>query len=264
MSKLNDLIQQLCPGGVEYRKLGEVAEIRRGGSLQKRDFVEDNENAVPCIHYGQIYTRYGLEINRTVSSISKENSAKQQFAQSGDIVMAVTSENFEDVCKSLVWNGQQAAAVSGHTAIINFRGNPKFLVYYFSSDLFRKSKRKLVHGTKVIEVTPRDLERIWVPYPPLKIQQEIVKILDKLTKLQAELQAELDLRLKQYEYWRDELLSFDNIMTQPANRIVRLLRELCPNGVEYKKLGEIGEFFGGLSGKSKKDFETDCNAKYVT
>ena len=57
MNKLNELIQKLCPDGVEYKKLGEIATISRGGNFQKKDYVEAG---VPCIHYGQIYTQYNL------------------------------------------------------------------------------------------------------------------------------------------------------------------------------------------------------------
>ena len=57
MSRLSELIQELCPAGVEYKKIGDIATISRGGNFQKKDYVE---NGVPCIHYGQIYTKYNL------------------------------------------------------------------------------------------------------------------------------------------------------------------------------------------------------------
>lgn len=69
MSELARLIQELCPDGVEYKKLGEVATISRGGNLQKKDFCSEG---VPCIHYGQIYTRYGLFADKTFTFICKE------------------------------------------------------------------------------------------------------------------------------------------------------------------------------------------------
>lgn len=71
MSKLNNLLQDLCPNGVEYAKLGTVATISRGGNFQKKDFCE---KGVPCIHYGQIYTRYGLFTDKTLSFISEETA----------------------------------------------------------------------------------------------------------------------------------------------------------------------------------------------
>ena len=98
MSKLNNLLQDLCPNGVEYAKLGTVATISRGGNFQKKDFCE---KGVPCIHYGQIYTKYGLFADKTITFITEEQAKKQKFAKMNDIVMAVTSENIEDVCKCL-------------------------------------------------------------------------------------------------------------------------------------------------------------------
>jgi type I restriction enzyme S subunit len=208
MSKLDDLIREYCPDGVEYKKLDEIATITRGGNFQKKDFLDEG---IPCIHYGQIYTKYNLFVDQTLSYISKEKSQKQKFAEPGDVIMAVTSENIEDVCKCVAWLGSEKLAVSGHTAIIHHNLNPKYLVYYLSSEAFYKQKLKLVHGTKVIEVTPKSLENVLIPVPPLPVQREIVRILDNFTELTAELTteltAELSDRKKQYEYYCHKLFN---------------------------------------------------------
>lgn len=208
MSRLDELIAEMCPDGVEYKTLGEVATISRGGNFQKKDYVE---NGVPCIHYGQIYTRYGLFVDETISFISDEKAKKQKFAKPNDVIMAVTSENVDDVCTSIAWLGNEDVAVSGHTAIIHHTLDPKFMVYFLRSEHFYKQKLKLVHGTKVIEVTPDHLARVVLPVPPLEVQREIVRILDDFTEatdeLTAKLTAELTARKKQYEYYRNELLS---------------------------------------------------------
>ena len=75
MSRLEELIRQLCPDGVEYKELGAVATISRGGNFQKKDYVE---NGFPCIHYGQIYTKYNLSVNDVVSYISPQTAEKQK------------------------------------------------------------------------------------------------------------------------------------------------------------------------------------------
>lgn len=210
MNKLGDLLAELCPDGVEYKQLSEVATISRGGNFQKKDYVE---TGFPCIHYGQIYTKYNLFINKTISHISQETAEKQKKAVHGDIIMAVTSENIEDVCKCVAWLGEEDVAVSGHTAIIHHTLNPKYLVYYLTSSLFFKQKLKMVQGTKVIEVSPSKLGKVKLPVPPLEIQREIVRILDQFTEYTAELTtqltAELTARKKQYEYYRDELLTHE-------------------------------------------------------
>ena len=205
MSKLDELIRELCPDGVEYKKLGDIATISRGGNFQKKDFLTEG---VPCIHYGQIYTKYGLFADKTFTFISEECAKKQKMAQPNDIVMAVTSENIEDVCKCLAWLGDEPVAVSGHSAIIHHNQNAKYLVYYFHSQMFFAQKRKLAHGTKVIEVTPDTLSNIVLPVPPIQVQNEIAKTLDYFTGLTAELTAELTARGIQYSYYRNKLLTF--------------------------------------------------------
>ena len=153
--------------------------------------------------------------------------------------MAVTSENIEDVCKCLAWLGNEDVAVSGHSAIISHNQNPKYLVYYFHSQMFFTQKRKLAHGTKVIEVTPDTLKSIKLPVPPLEVQREIVRILDNFTFLTAELAAELAARQKQYEYYRDLLLTFkpneSTILNERTNEL-----ELS-GAIHWMKLGDIAD-----------------------
>lgn len=204
MSNLEELIERLCPDGVEYKTLGDVATISRGGNFQKKDFTEQGK---PCIHYGQIYTRYGLFTDKTLTFINDECFAKQKYAEPNDIIMAVTSENIEDICKCVAWLGTEKVAVSGHSAIIHHSLDPKYLAYFFHSQHFFNQKRRLAHGTKVMEVTPDTLKSIKLPVPPLEVQREIVRILDNFTFLTTELAAELAARQKQYEYYRDKLLT---------------------------------------------------------
>lgn len=207
MSNLEELIERLCPDGVEYKTLGDVATISRGGNFQKKDFTEQGK---PCIHYGQIYTRYGLFTDNTLTFINDECFAKQKYAEPNDIIMAVTSENIEDICKCVAWLGTEKVAVSGHSAIIHHSLDPKYLAYFFHSQHFFNQKRRLAHGTKVMEVTPDTLKSIQLPVPPLEVQREIVRILDNFTFLTTELAAELAARQKQYEYYKVNLLLENN------------------------------------------------------
>ena len=209
MSKLEQLLEEFCPNGVEFKALGEIASISRGGNFQKKDFTD---SGVPCIHYGQIYTQYNLFADKTLCFITPEVAKKQKMAVKNDIIMAVTSENVNDVCKCIAWLGDDDVVVSGHTAIIHHDQNPKYLSYWFHTAMFFAQKKKLAHGTKVIEVTPAKLGEVKLPVPPLQVQSEIVRILDNFTKLTEELTAELTTELtarqKQYEYYRDLLLTF--------------------------------------------------------
>ena len=189
--------------------IGEIATIMRGGNFQKKDFVEEGK---PCIHYGQMYTHFGVYADKTLTFVSDEVFAKSKQAVQGDIVMAVTSENVDDVCKCTAWLGKDTIAVSGHTAIIHHDQNAKYLSYFFHSSAFYNQKIKLAHGTKVIEVTPDKLNGIAIDLPSLNEQERIVSILDRFDSLCNDitkgLPAEIEARQKQYEYYRDKLLSF--------------------------------------------------------
>ena len=255
MSKLSRLLKELCPEGVEYKTLGEIASISRGGNFQKKHYVS---NGVPCIHYGQIYTKYNLFVNETDSYIDSEVAKKQKFAEPGDIIMAVTSENVEDVCKSIAWLGNDRIAVSGHTAIIHHNQNPKYLVYYLSSQMFQDQKRKIAHGTKVIEVSPAKLNEVKVAVPPLEIQREIVHILDSFTLLTVELTekltAELTARRKQYEFYRDKLLTSDmNISMEKIGDLTDVFsaarvhrNEWTSEGVRFWRSSDVISAFNGV------------------
>lgn len=197
---------------VKYVKLKEIAEIYRGGNFQKKDFTK---NGKPCIHYGQIYTKYGKTANKTYTFVNDTVFEKSKQAGKNDIVMAVTSENIEDVCKCVVWLGNENIAVSGHTAIIHTKINARYLGYYFSTLHFFIDKAKLAHGTKVIEVTPSSLNDILIPVPSEEEQENIASKVEKFEKLCNDisegLPAEIEARQKQYEYYRDKLLTFKEL-----------------------------------------------------
>ena len=111
--------------------------------------------------------------------------------------------------------GNEKIAISGHTAIIHHNQNAKFMSYYFHSIHFQKQKNKLAHGTKVIEVTPSKLKNIIIPIPSIVEQECIVDILDKFevmyNNLYSEISAEIEARKKQYEYYKDKLLTFKEL-----------------------------------------------------
>lgn len=189
--------------------LGEIASIKRGGNFQKKDFVAEGK---PCIHYGQMYTHFGVHTDTTLTCVSDEVFKVSKQAVKNDIVMAITSENVEDVCKCTAWVGDENIAVSGHTAIIHHQQNAKYLSYFFHSSAFFAQKVKLAHGTKVIEVTPDKLAGITIELPSIEKQEQIVDTLDRFNTLCNDitegLPAEIEARQKQYKYYRDKLLSF--------------------------------------------------------
>ena len=211
MNELNFLEKLLDGIDVEWMSLGNIGSFIRGNGLQKKDFVE---SGFPAIHYGQIYTRYGLSADKTFTYVSPELANKLRKAQRNDLLLATTSENDEDVVKPLAWLGGEAA-ISGDMMLFRHEQNVKYLAHFFQSEMFQKQKMKYISGAKVRRVSSGDLAKIKTPIPcpdnpekSLIIQAEIVRILDTFTTLTAELTAELSMRKKQYNYYRDQVLSF--------------------------------------------------------
>lgn len=188
-----------------------IGKFIRGGGLQKKDFTE---SGVGCIHYGQIYTYYGTFANRTKTFVSEEFAKKARMAKHGDLVIATTSENDEDVCKAVAWLGNEEVAVSSDACFYTHSLNPKYVAYFFQTEQFQKQKRPFITGTKVRRVNADDLGKIKIPIPSPEEQERIVAILDKLesltTSISEALPKEIALRKKQYEYYRDLLLTFPN------------------------------------------------------
>lgn len=236
MSRIDELIQQLCPDGVEYKPLGEIGTFVRGNGLQKKDFVD---HGVGCIHYGQIYTYYKTFATETKSFVSEEKALKLKKAHPGDLIIATTSENTEDVCKAVAWLGKGDICISGDAYVYHHSQNPKYLAYIFQTQSFYDHKKKFATGTKVIRLSDSAMGKFQCPIPPLPVQEEIVRILDKFTALEAELEAELEARRKQYEFYRDQLLNFKGLMSRGAGSLV--------------SLGDLFDFKNGLN-KSKEFF----------
>jgi type I restriction enzyme, S subunit len=198
-------------GEVEWKTLGEVGELVRGNGLQKKDFTEFG---IPAIHYGQIYTYYGIFTTETKSFVSYETAQKLKKVDTGDVVITNTSENLDDVGKAVVYLGEVQAVTGGHATIFKPSNqiSGKYFAYFTQTKMFASQKRKYAKGTKVIDVSATDMSKIIIPIAPLTEQNRIVAILDKFDALTSsitkDLTREIELRQKQYEYYRNMLLSF--------------------------------------------------------
>ena len=194
---------------VQWCRLGDIGTFVRGNGLQKKDFTE---TGVPCIHYGQIYTYYGMFATETKSFVSEEAALKFKKAQQGDLIIATTSENVRDLCKTVVWLGKEEICVSGETYIFKHNQNPKYLAFYLQTPQFERFKRVHFTGTTVYRLHRDWLSQFPIPLPPLAVQEQIVAILDKFDTLvhsmSEGLPAEIALRRRQYEYYRNLLLRF--------------------------------------------------------
>ena len=219
MSRLAELIEELCPDGVEYRALGDVGVFVRGGGLQKADFVEAG---MPCVHYGQIHTRFGISVSEAVTFVSEAQFARLKHADYGDLLIATTSEDGEAVGKATAWLGDGDVAISGDMFYYRHNLEPKYVSYFFASSSFQDQKRPYLTGAKVRRIADKGLSRIQIPVPPLEVQREIVRILDQFTTLEAELEAELEARRAQYEHYRNHLLSYESLAAHGQVEMVKL------------------------------------------
>ena len=205
MSRIDELIALHCPDEVEFKTLGNIAQLVRGNGMPKTDLIDEG---VGAIHYGQIYTRYGVWTTETLSFVAPETAAKLTKAAPGDIIITNTSENLDDVGKAVAWLGTETIVTGGHATVIKHAQEPKYLAYWFASADFSEQKRKIATGTKVIDVSAKQLATVRIPVPPLEVQREIVRVLDQFTQLEAELEAELEARRRQYEHYRTRAFDF--------------------------------------------------------
>lgn len=207
MSRLDDLIDELCPRGVPHRALGDMGSIVRGKRFVKADMVA---SGVPCIHYGEIYTKYGVAAHESQSFVSAARARTLRFAQPGDVILASAGETIEDIGKSVAWLGERPIAI--HDACYAFSSSldPTFVSYFFASSGFRGQIRRQISSSKISSISTQNLAKARIPVPPTEVQREVVRILDAFSELkaglEAELQAELNARRVQRDaYWASAL-----------------------------------------------------------
>ena len=206
MSRLSEMIKDLCPDGVEYKKLGEIAtNIFRGAGIKRDELAEEG---IPCVRYGEIYTTYGIWFDVCISHTNEKFLSNPKYFGYGDILFAITGESVEEIAKSTAYIGHDKCVAGGDIVVLQHEQNPKYLSYVLSTDMAQRQKSKGRVKSKVVHSSVPAIKEISIPVPPLAIQNEIVKLLDNFTELTAELTAELQLRKKQYSFYRDSLLNF--------------------------------------------------------
>ena len=207
MSQLDELIAEFCPNGVEYKTIDEIAvDIYRGSGI-KRDQV--TEEGIPCVRYGEIYTTYGVWFEECKSHTKLEYVKSPKYFEHGDILFAITGESVEDIAKCCAYIGNEKCLAGGDIVVLKHKEDPKYISYALSTVDAQRQKSSGKVKSKVVHSSVPSIKAIKLPVPPLEVQREIVHILDSFTLLTAELTAELTARKKQYEYYRDNILTFD-------------------------------------------------------
>lgn len=255
-SKIEKLIAELAPNGVEFKELGELGYLYGGlTGKSKEDFSGGNASFVT---YVNIYNN--IAVDATVKNFVKvgENE-KQNRIEYGDVLFTGSSETPDDVGMSSVLTEKNDEPLYLNSFCFGFRFHdanlflPGFTKYLFRDEQARKQISGTASGVTRFNISKKRFAKIKIPLPPLTVQKEIVKILDTFTQLEAELAAELaaelEARRKQYEHYRSQLLTFDDVggvRWTTLNEIAKI-----KNGKDWKKLspGNIPVYgTGGIMG----------------
>jgi len=200
---------------VEWKPLGEVAKVNKGVQLNKTKLKD--EGKYPAYNGGKTYSGWTDDFN-----VEENTTIISQGGASAGFVNFVTTK---------FWANAHCYYIIPNLEIVNNRYLYQFLK--FQEKFFMNSQ----HGAGIPALAISKLNKHLIPVPPLSVQQEIVRILDKFTQLEAELEAELDCRKRQYEYYRDMLLSF--------NEVVGGAKILIFSDLQWKTLGEVAELKRG-------------------
>lgn len=202
MSKINQLIQNLCPAGVEYKKLENVLIIKNG-----RDYKQFGDGNIPVYGSGGIMTYIDTAVYDKPSVLIPRKGSLDKLYYVDTPFWNVDTIFYTDIDTSLV--------------------EPKYIYYYLEG----QHLERLNKAGGVPSLTQAVLNKVQLPVPPLEVQREIVRILDSFTLLTAELTAELTARKSQYEFYRRKLLTFDESIPQLQLRDVASFR----NGKGHEK-----------------------------
>ncbi len=190
--------------GWEVKTFGELGTIERGAGISKKDFVDEG---LPCIHYGQLHTILGPTTKRHYASIPKSLLPKYKIAHTGDLIMAITSEDVEGSCKSTAWLGDYDIVIGSDAAILHHEQNGTFLSYYTMTKAFFNEKAKYAKGFKVTHISTKEIESIPVYLPPLSLQQEFANRIEAIDKQKQKIISTINdletLLASRMQYWFD-------------------------------------------------------------
>ena len=203
---------------VEWKPLGEVAKVNKGVQLNKTKLKD--EGKYPAYNGGKTYSGWTDDFN-----VEENTTIISQGGASAGFVNFVTTK---------FWANAHCYYIIPNLEIVNNRYLYQFLK--FQEKFFMNSQ----HGAGIPALAISKLNKHLIPVPPLSVQQEIVRILDKFTQLEAELEAELDCRKRQYEYYRDKLLSFNEVVWGGAKTLIF-------SNLQWKTLGEVATYVRGLT-----------------
>lgn len=188
---------------VQFSDLGPIIRGKR--------FVRDDirTEGQPCIHYGDMYTYYGTKAATAKTFLERDFPKKMRYAHKGDVVIVGAGENDYDIGVGLVWMGEEPAAVHDACYILKHHQIPMYISYYLRSNIYHQQLKKYVSSGKISSFSAEGLGKVYIPIQPENKQRQIASILDSFETYISKLEQMIELRQKQYEYYREKLLTFE-------------------------------------------------------
>lgn len=230
MSRIDELIKEKCPNGVEYRMLGELGRFYGGLTGKSKDDFKDG-NAI-FITYKNVYSNPALDMSLK-DRVKISEGEKQHTLEYGDIIFTGSSETPEECGFSSVVTQKTNKKLYLNSFCFFFRLDdtsffcPDFAKHLFRSNKMRKQIIRTASGVTRFNISKKLMAKVKVPVIPLDVQKDISVILNSMSELEAELEAELTKRKQQYEYYRDHLLSFENIAGEGGQVEWLALGDVC-------------------------------------
>jgi type I restriction enzyme S subunit len=224
MSKIDELISELCPEGVASKRLGEVCSPFSGFPFKSELFNSRGEG-IPLIRI--------RDVNSGNSETFYDGDFQERFlVRDGDILIGMDGD-----FNCIEWDRGTALLNQRVSRLQDFSPSvmPRFIYFLMQIEIPKLNVGK--EQSTIAHISGANIRDIRIPVPPLEVQHKIVSILDKFTQLEAELEAELEARRSQYEHTRDQLLDFSGDLSHHPLR--ELIAEFCPNGVGMKKLESL-------------------------
>lgn len=203
---LNEMKKKAEEGLIQIEPLSSHGTFTRGRRFVRTDVVEEGQ---PCIHYGDMYTYYGLCADKAKTHLPYDYPKKMRYANKGDVIIVGAGENNEDIAVGLVWMGDEPAAVHDACYIYESDFDPMFLSYFLRSGIYHLQIKSHVVRGKICSISSDGIGKALIPIYPIEKQKEIVNNLLPFEKLIANLEQQLAQRQKQYEYYRNKLLTFE-------------------------------------------------------
>lgn len=226
MSKIEELIAQYCPEGAEWKSFSDVCQFFRGITYSKKDETTSGESI--CVLRANNVTLASNTLNfKDVKTVAKTVKVKDyQWLKKDDILICAASGSKDHIGKvayihediNYTYGGFMGKIVASENVL------SRYVFHILTSRMFSYYLESALNTTTINNLNSQILKNFKIPIPPLPVQEEIVRILDKFTALEAELEAELEARTRQYEYYRNQLLAFEG------------------EDVEWKALGDVANY----------------------